>query len=1084
MELLDFLFLGSPCFEKDKKLVKIKRRKAVALAAYLVVTGKKCSRDKLATLFWPEYDQKNARASLRRTLSIMTQELGKSWLEIDRESIMFVPCENLSIDVNNFLKLNEKIKSEEKKNTDCLTILEEAIAIYRDDFMSGFSLKDAPDFDDWLFEQSEWLRSQAISLTNLLIDYYFRRNDFSKAVLQAQRLINFDPFNENGHRKLIRAFALNNQQNFALRQYDKLKKNLRKELDTHPEEKTAFLAEEIRKGRFAVLNHSSDNENIFKTTLTNLPAQSTTFVGRERDVENIIDKLTLPEVKLLTISGPGGIGKTRIAIQSASLLLNEFSDGVFYISLADLPSHKSIAPGLIKILGLSFTEKTDPRNQVIDFLNNKNILLVFDNYEYLMEGLDFISDLLKTTDSLKILVTSRERLMIQGEFLINLSGLSYPKLPVEISAEIVSQSISVYDGISLFIQTAEMTQADFKLNTENYESVIQICELVEGNPLGLILSASWIEIYPPIKIVSEINKNLDFLKSDLHDIPYRHQSMRAVFDSTFDLLNDQEKSVFMRLAVFQSTFAPEAVAVVTDMDSEKTIMVLATLARKSLLKVDAKKGRFEIHPLLQQYLKIKIDSTGITDKLMDKHMGFYLKLLIKNEKLLLSDFLIECRKELDEDFINIRHAWLWAVEKRNLRILIEAASALYVYFDMHTHYHEGEVLFNAVKNIIPITSDIKPDPAFCIILLCWFDSKNQSSYITDTSEIEEKAKLCFDAAYESNNKTFKAVADLLAGAIALYLGQNHKAITLFRQSLTNDPQVESAFFVNIRIGFCHRNMGMIDRAMARFQQSFLFGKENGDSVKVAWSLTNIGMSNFSLGNLNEAELCLRDAVDSFSRIKVPTGLIWSYAELSIVAFFNGDIELCKLFSDKAINISNDICLISSKYFRALTIRGFVAIVENDMISAEKHLNDLPGNYDSTLTAFLCQTFYDCLKNDFKNARKNLTKVLSCDLSEHTPHLHVLLLVASSAILLNMNKKSDAALILHFAFYHPYWPKKLFKIWKYPDRLRTALKSDFDKVNNNKHEKRIIDSGDIDAERALLCRIFNVNTRPTKLKCVQ
>lgn len=1040
MEQLKFIFLGTPCFEVHGKPVQVNRRKAVALAAYLTVTGRRCSRDKLAALFWPEFDQKKSRASLRRTLFVMIKALGKTWLDIDRETIMFKSSDNIYVDVNRFLFLFEKINFKKDKGNDCLPVLREAAAIFRDDFMTGFTISGALDFDDWQFEQSESLRLKLTTVLEHLVQCHIERREFNKALSKARRLADLNPLSEKAQRTLLRVFALNNQRSFALRHFEKMKVLLLKELDTSPEESTIRLVEKIRTGAFPENALPINKEERFKPPPSNLPAQSTVFVGRKNELKIIMNRLGISDIRLLSITGPGGIGKTRLAIQAAASLRNDFSDGVFFIPLAEFSSCEAMVSGLIKIMGLGFQKGMKPHLQLIHFLQHKKMLLVFDNFEQLMEGVAFIIKILESTENIKLLVTSRTRLMIREEHVFPLSGLSLPRLPVHPDNSVISTMKREFDALSLFFRTALTVKPDFDLNAENIDFVVQICRLVQGIPLGLILAAGWVEVYPPVRIAKEIKTNLDFLRTDIHDIPRRHQSMRVVFDSSFELMTEQEKEIFIKLAVFRNDFTPEAVAWVTGIDAGSAILILASLTRKSLLKANAETGRFEIHQLLGQYAGELLDAAGMTEEVKERHKRFYLDLLIKNQAVLLSDRLLDCRKEMDRDFVNISQAWMWAVETEDLELLLSASSGLYVYFDMHARYHEAEALFHPVKSIF-LSSTSKPHPGWSMILLCWFDSRIQSSGLKNNAELSEIAEmgvLCLRAATMENEKgIWKASACLLNGVVSQYQKQYDRALRFYRQALKEDSDIENAFWVNIRIGCCHGLLCRPEKAIHRYQRSYSIGKENGDGVKTAWSLMNIGATRFSTGHLKEADACLREAIVSFRHFRIPTGLVWSYAELGIVAFFQGDIAFCKTCSEKAMIISREIDIVSEKYHRARMIRGFAAIIEADYDYIEKHLTDFSGLQKKEVCGDLLNLFLCCLQNDYRGAEIFLTSALDGDPAEYTPHFHVLLLIGMAAVLVQNKCNGEATGVLCMAFNHSYKPERLFKVWGLPERLKAV-----------------------------------------------
>ena len=316
MAKLKLHFLGAPCFTLDGAPIRIGRRKAVALAAFIAITGKSHSRERLADLFWPEHDPNLARSSLRRTLSVMTKALGKFWLAIDRDYIGFMPHEDLWVDVRRFRELTADSSSMPVS----VAALEEAAGLYGNSFLAGFSLEDSPGFDDWQFEQAEELCRERALVLERLSEIHMQSGEYPRAIRQARNWVEADPLNEAAHRRLIELYLQTGQRGSALRQYEKCKGLLEKELGVQPDERTSALAVEIR-------TQQPPAKHAISLPLTNLPAQSTCFVGRKQELKTLVARMNNTEVRLLTLTGPGGIGKTRLALEAANLYENSIRTG-------------------------------------------------------------------------------------------------------------------------------------------------------------------------------------------------------------------------------------------------------------------------------------------------------------------------------------------------------------------------------------------------------------------------------------------------------------------------------------------------------------------------------------------------------------------------------------------------------------------------------------------------------------------------------------------------------------------------------------------------------------------------------------
>ena len=371
--------LGPPRVELNGEPVQISRRKVMALLAYLAVTGTPHSRDALATLLWPERSQSRARAYLRRALSELNRTLGEGVLTIDRENAGLSPDADLWLDVHGFRARLASCQAHDHLETelcpDCGTPLEEAVALYCDDFMAGFTLRDSPAFDEWQFFQAEALRGELAGALERLADWHRAQGEHERAIPYARRWLELDPLAEAAHRRLMALYTDSGQRNAALRQYAECERLLQEELGVPPEEETTALYETLRVPE--TLRVSAPRHN--------LPTQPTPFIGREAELAKIAQLLGDPACRLLTLVGPGGSGKTRLALEAASRLdANACKHGIFFVSLAPLSSVDAIVPTVADVLGFQFFGGGTPQQQLLDFLRQRNLLLIMDNYEHLL----------------------------------------------------------------------------------------------------------------------------------------------------------------------------------------------------------------------------------------------------------------------------------------------------------------------------------------------------------------------------------------------------------------------------------------------------------------------------------------------------------------------------------------------------------------------------------------------------------------------------------------------------------------------------------------------------------------------------
>ena len=412
----------------------------------------------------------------------------------------------------------------------------------------------------------------------------------------------------------------------------------------------------------------------------NLPVQPTRFVGRSAEKAKVAASLLDPDCRILTIMGPGGFGKTRLAIEVAREQLGRFADGVFFVPLASVNAPTSLPFAIADALGMSIEGAGDVKELLLRYLAERQSLLVLDNFEHLLEGTDLIHDLWEHTRNVKLLVTSRERLNLRAERVFVLSGLMlHADVPREPS-----------DAVRLFRQTAKDRGHEAALSESSAPSVVRICELVGGMPLAIELAASWLHVLQPSGIVEQLEEGLGVLEGQIRDALERQRSLRTVFDRSWELLSDVERGVFRRLSAFQGGFNLRAAREVAG----ASLGILSSLSFKSLLMVTPA-GRYEQHPLVHEYARERlVEHPEERSETMEKHQNYYLTLLQERYPDLSSSKIKETRKLLVAELPNILAAWDSAIENRQLVHIKNAVFPLHVLFGVESREREAVELFS------------------------------------------------------------------------------------------------------------------------------------------------------------------------------------------------------------------------------------------------------------------------------------------------------------------------------------------------------------------------------------------------------
>jgi len=700
MSCLRLYLLGPPRAERTDGLCTFDRRKAMALLAYLAVTGQPHRRDTLATLFWPELDQSRARAALRRTLVAVAQGIGAGWLDADRETVGLNDDRPIWTDVGHFHEHLAVERAHEHRQdrlcTPCLEALSEAAALYRGDFMAGFTLRDSPGFDDWQREQGEHLRHELAATLEKLSRGYAAQGDLEAAIGYARRWLSLDPLREAAHRHVMRLYAQSGQRAAAIAQYRACRDHLRRELALPPSQETVQLYRQIRENRLPP-------PPVQATPLSRLPQQATPFIGRETELADIARRLADPSCRLLTLVGPGGIGKTRLALEAAVGQIRCTFHGVHCVPLSVVRSVDLIVPAIADAIGFSFgAEEPEeggpfgraeqaPKAQLLNHLWDKEMLLVLDNLEHLVTGAAFLAEMLAAAPRLKLLVTSRERLNLSAEWLFEVQGMQVQGEDAAEGADGAEapEAIGGSDAVQLFLSTARRIDPEF---SGEIGDLVRICRLLDGVPLAIELAASWAQVLSCSEIAGQVEQamassGLDFFVSRTRDLPDRHRSMRAVFEHSWNLLSPSEQAALAAMSVFRGSFDRDAATQVAD----TSLSTLSALMGKSLLHLIGPPDagghtRYELHELLRQYATEKLEPGS---QRYERHSRYYAAYLAQQEIRLKGPDQALALVEIEREIDNVRAAWEWATAHRASREIGLALGSLHRFYETRSRYQEG-----------------------------------------------------------------------------------------------------------------------------------------------------------------------------------------------------------------------------------------------------------------------------------------------------------------------------------------------------------------------------------------------------------
>ena len=620
-------------------------------------------------------------------------------------------------------------------------------------------------------------------------------------------------------------------------------------------------------------------EALSKALQRSAPSILTPFIGRRKELLRLNELICDPDVRLVTIVGPGGMGKTRLALQAAENILDNgyvdvFPNGVYFVSLASLQSIDAIESTIAESIGFRFYAESDTRQQLLDYLRKKAMLLILDNFEHLLEGVEIVTDILQNTEDVSILITSRTELHLQAEQVFPLFGMDTPDVgkvePIAIE-EIHYQE--QFSAVQLFQTTACRTLPDFKISAENLSDVIRICQLVEGIPLAILLAAGWIKLLSPAEIATEIGQSLDILESDMSDVPDRQRSMRVVFDHSWQMLNEREQGIFKGLSVFRGGFTRDAAQQVTGAGLRE----LMALVENSLIQRKSD-DQFDVHELFRQYSEERLTQEPHDEEEMrDRHSEYYLTYMQIRSKDVRSARQIEAMVEIESVSENAIAAWNWALQRGEASRLGQASDSLGSYYKWSCRYQEGETSFRVAAEVL--TNHVaKPSEP-------------------NTEIHHQVSKIMYWQAYFTSQ-----------------IGDKETSLKLFQESLTTLEQstlpeqltqMDKATILQ-ELARHVGDTGSRQEALDLLNLSRELFQATGDQWGEATTLQALGHINFALGSYEDAKRSLNLCLKIRNEIGDKMGIADTLLTLGLIASYQGQLEEAKQFINESLVINEAI----------------------------------------------------------------------------------------------------------------------------------------------------------------------------------
>ena len=639
-----------------------------------------------------------------------------------------------------------------------------------------------------------------------------------------------------------------------------------------------------------------------QTVSHHLPLPPTPLLGRDPELAAMERIFNEPQCRLLTLTGMGGIGKTRLAIEFASRQQSRFPDGIHYVPLASINSADSIVPAIAEALEFSFSGPTDPREQLFNYLahNQKQLILfVLDNLEHLLaqssEVADLVAEILQRFVNIKVLCTSRERLNLHGEWTYEIHGLPIP--PYEFLDKLEDYSAAV-----LFLQRARQIHATFELTETDKPALVRICHLVEGIPLAIELAAAWVEMLSCREIAEEIESNIDFLITSMRNIPERHRSLKATFDHSWRLLSDAERNALCRLSVFHGgfdRFAGQKIA-------GASLPLLASLVSKSLVR-RTEGERYDLHEVIRQYALSHLEEEpGENIETRDAHGSYYLNFVAEREILLKSARQRLAVQEILDEMDNVRAAWSWMFQRETFEEGCKAIRSLGWFFEVSGLIHEGidhfEPLIRTLKtrSASPGLQRVLGEACTQQGILCF----RKGMYERAVSLMEESVLLL-----RPLDDTGLLVDALVYLGIIMHLnGEIERSQALMEEGLSyaRDPKYEwFAAYAIYNLGYIASLRGQYTHGREQMMEGLTIWRRLGDPHSIALGLNYLIPTLVTLGYYEEARTNLQESLELCQSSNNRWGMGTAYRHLGLVAKAQGNLAEAEAFFHKSLETFGD-----------------------------------------------------------------------------------------------------------------------------------------------------------------------------------
>lgn len=904
--------LGAPYAERAGRAVQgFESRKAVALLAYLAHNGGPATRSRLAALFWPGLPDERARGNLRRLLHNLTTLL-PGCLVAERQQVQL---QGYWADTAAMGALAE---------AGSLDALAAAADLYRGPFLDGIFLDDCPEIEAWLTQERERWHERAARLLGEVADCHEQRREWSAALHAIDRLLALEPWRELAHQVRMRLLALSGRRDSALAQFEACRRILADELGLDPAPETVALYEQIRDGLLAP-------PVIAALPRYRVPLQPSPLLGRDDELARLGQLLCQPGCQLLTLLGPGGVGKTRLALELALRLQTGYADGACLVELAAIRDPTLVAPTIAQALGVPNGERP-LIERLQSWLRERQLLLLLDNFEQVAAAASLVSGLLATCPRLAVVVTSRIPIQIQGEHGFTVGSLALPSPDGDQPLEALARS----PAVALFVQRVQQVRPAFQLTSAVAPAVAAICARLDGLPLAIELAAARSNLFSPSELLARLERRLSLLTSGARDLPARHQSLRDTVAWSYQLLAPAEQQLFRALGVCAGgcpLAIAEAMTATALPDAGVGFELLERLIDSSLLRSEPGRDsvtRLTMLEIIREYALEQLAALGELPTLSRHHAQAFLAFAEAVRPQLFGTAHELWLARLEQEHDNMRAALEWSCSPAGDALLgMDLAQALAQFWLLRGYIGEGRAWCERILNLdgaqVPSrrralllgdagrlawaqndwqrASDLlEACQLLCAALGDMAGCANALNYLAEVATAQgafSKAEALYTQSlelYQGLGERESSAAVLASyGQMLQSLGQHQRGVELVAASLRileeqgeqlGDPRA-FASVLTVQGQFMHRR-GEYEQAQALFERSLALYRRLGYRHGLAWALTNQGQTLFEQGAYEHAEQLFAESLALYEKLGDQRGQAWALVNHGQVANARGE----------------------------------------------------------------------------------------------------------------------------------------------------------------------------------------------------